>query len=229
MILTTIDRLAIDRDAELIEALRMGEPTAAEQLFAAYGDRAYRLAVRITGNRGDAEEALQDAFWNVIRKIDTFREESSIGSWIYRIVTNTACQKLRRRAQRGAEISLNDVLPLFDQDGRHATLVTDWSSSLDDPAVQRELRDVLESALAELPPPYRAAVVLRDVEGMSTTDVARALGITVATAKTRTHRARLRLRQRLSSVMASAGSRHERPRERNHRSLHRNGDVRAVA
>ena len=218
MMNTTVDRLASHCDADLIEALRVGEPAAAEQLVATYGDRAYRLAVRMTGNREDAEEALQDAFWNVIRKIDTFRGEAAFGSWVYRIVTNAAYQKLRRRAQKGAEIPLDDVLPVFDQDGRHASAITDWSSSADDVALRRELRDVLGSAIAELPPDYRAAIVLRDVEGMSTIEVAEALGITVATVKTRTHRARLRLRQRLSSFM-----------QPDHRHLHRNGDVRAIA
>ncbi|HET9469757.1 MAG TPA: sigma-70 family RNA polymerase sigma factor, partial [Usitatibacter sp.] len=69
-------------------ALRRGDPTAAEDLVAAYGDRASRLANRITGSAQDAEEAVQDAFLSVIRKIDSFRGESAFGSWIYRIVAN---------------------------------------------------------------------------------------------------------------------------------------------
>ena len=196
---TTLDR--IYRDVDLIEALRFGYATAAEQLVATYGDRAYRLAFRITGNREDAEEALQDAFWNVIRKIDTFREDSALGSWIYRIVTNAAYQKVRRRARNDVEIPLDEVMPVVDQDGRHASPITDWSSSVDDVALQRELRDALGAALAELPPHYRAAIVLRDVEGMSTLEVADTLGISVATVKSRTHRARLWLRQRLSNFV----------------------------
>src|SRR5437016_8497542 len=77
-----------DRDWGLVEALRQGEATAAECLVATFGDRACRLAIGITGNQEDAEEAVQDAFWNVIRKIDTFRGESSFRSWIYRITAN---------------------------------------------------------------------------------------------------------------------------------------------
>src|SRR5256884_3999375 len=100
-----------DRDWGLVEALRQGEATAAERLVATFGDRAYRLAIGITGNQQDAEEAVQDAFWSVIQKIDSFRGDSSLGSWIYRIVANAAYQKLRRRAQRRDEISLGDVLP----------------------------------------------------------------------------------------------------------------------
>ena len=88
----------VDRDSQLVKALRLRAPTAAERLVATYGDRAYRLAIGITGNRPDAEEAVQDAFWSVVRKIDTFRGDSSVGSWIYRITANAAYQKLRGRA-----------------------------------------------------------------------------------------------------------------------------------
>ena len=209
---------AIDRDAGLIEALRSREATAAEQLLATYGDRAYRLALRITGNREDAEEALQDAFWNVVWKIDTFRGAAAFGSWVYRIVANAAYQKGRRRAQRGVETPLDDVLPVFDQAGRHASEVTDWSSTVHDAAVQRELREAMASAIGELSPDYRAVIVMRDVEGMSVIEVADALGVLETTVKTRTHRARLQLRKRLARFM-----------ERNDRDPHLNRDVVGVA
>src|SRR2546427_11384524 len=107
----------VDPDAQLVKALRLRAPTAAEQLVATYGDRAYRLAIGITGNGPDAEEAVQDAFWSVVRKIDTFRGDSSVGSWIYRITANAAYQKLRGRAQRRDEISLDEVLPHFTRMG----------------------------------------------------------------------------------------------------------------
>ena len=92
-----------DRDLTLLEALRRREPTAAERLLTTYGERAYRLAVGITGNGPDAEEVVQDALWSVVRKINTFRGESAFGSWLYRIVANAAYQKLRGRqaASRG--------------------------------------------------------------------------------------------------------------------------------
>ena len=86
----------VDVDAQLLEALRRRDPSAAEGLVARFGDRVYRLAMGITRNPQDAEEAVQDAFWNVIRKIDVFRGDSAFGSWLYRIVTNAAYQKLPR-------------------------------------------------------------------------------------------------------------------------------------
>src|SRR5256886_4865222 len=101
----------IDRDRPLVIALRRREPTAAEQLVATYGDRAYRLAIRITGNDADAEEVVQDAFWSVVRKIETFKGESAFGSWLYRIVANAAYQNLRGRRVRRTDRSFDQVLP----------------------------------------------------------------------------------------------------------------------
>jgi RNA polymerase sigma-70 factor, ECF subfamily len=194
----------VDHDGELLAALRRRDRTAAECLVARYGDRAYRLAMGITRNAQDAEETVQDALWSVIQKIDTFRGDSSLGSWIYRIVANAAYQKLRGPARRRDEISLDEVLPLFHEDGRHAGPISDWSASIQDPAMQTELRAALVSAIGELPAAYRAVIILRDVEGLSMAEVAGSLGITVAAAKSRAHRARLFLRQRLAIFMSGA-------------------------
>src|SRR2546428_12367731 len=103
-----------DRDLELLEALRLHEPTAAERLVTTYGERAYRLATSITGNKQDAEEVVQDALWTVFRKIETFRGESAFGSWLYRIVPNAASQKLRARQSRERHLVLDYVLPSLD-------------------------------------------------------------------------------------------------------------------
>ena len=192
----------IDRDGPLVAALRRGDPTAAEDLVAAYGDRACRLATRITGNAQDAEEAVQDAFLSVIRKIDAFRGDSAFGSWLYRIVANAGYQRRRRRRGRGADVSLDKLLPEFDAHGRHVAPVADWSTSVDDPALQTELRMVLTSAIDELPADYRAVVLLRDVEGLSHQEIAEALGLTVANVKARVHRARLFLRRRLDAGLS---------------------------
>src|SRR5207247_4442352 len=122
----------IDRDGSLVAALRRGDPTAAEDLVAAYGDRACRLATRMTGNAPDAEEAVQDAFLSVIRKIDTFRGDSAFGSWLYRIVANAAYQHCRRRGGRVADVSLDRLLPMFDVHGGHVAPAASWSMIADD-------------------------------------------------------------------------------------------------
>ncbi len=193
-------RKAIDPDADLVEQLRREDAPAAEALVRAYGDRAYRLAVRIVGNASDAEEVVQDALWTVVRKIDTFRGDSAFGSWLYRIVANAACQKTRGQ-RRHTELSLDDVLPTFHEDGKHASSISDWSPRVNDPAHHTEMRRALSAALDELPEDYRAVVILRDVEGFSTAEVAATLGLSVANAKTRVHRARLFLRDRLTESL----------------------------
>ena len=193
----------MDPDAALVDALRRGTPEAPEMLVDAYGDRVYRLAVRITGSREDAEEAAQDALWTISRKIDTFKGDSAFGSWLYRIAANAAYQKIRSRKSRSREIALDDVLPGLDGDGRHWEPMDDWSRRVDERAMQNELREVLEDAIAALPPDYRTAIVLHDVEGMSNPDIAEALGISLPAVKSRVHRSRLYLRQRLAAWMDS--------------------------
>ena len=195
----------VDRDRQLVEALRRREPAAAECLVAKYGDRAYRLATGIAGNSQDAEEVVQDAFWTVVRKIDTFRGESAFGSWFYRIVANAAYQRLRRWPGRRSEIPLDEVLPLFHENGQHAAPIADWSPSVDDPSRQTELRMALTAALAELPLHYRAALILHDVEGLSNVAVAETLGLGVPNVKSRVHRARLFLRKRLADIHVDLG------------------------
>ena len=202
MMNTTTDRLPIDRDAALLEALRGHEPAAAEQLVATYGDRAYRLALRIAGNREDAEEVVQDAFYAVLCRIEMFRGDASFGSWVYRIVAKGACQKLQRRRWQRLEIVLDDVLPVFDENGRHVTPSIDWSAAVDDASRDTEVRLALNAALDELLPHYRTALVLRDVEGLSVAEIAEMLGISVANARTRVHRARLFVRKCLTESLA---------------------------
>jgi len=192
-----------DRDRDLMEGLRRHEATAAERLVTTYGDRAYRLARGITGNGEDAEEVVQDVFWTVVRKIDTFRGESAFGSWLYRIAANAAYQKVRGQQSRSAELSLDDVLPLFDEHGRHVAPMADWSARVEDHAVQTELRMALTSAIDKLPADYRTALLLRDVEGLSHVQIAEVLSLNVPTVKSRVHRARLSLRKQLGDTMTT--------------------------
>jgi RNA polymerase sigma-70 factor (ECF subfamily) len=192
-------RPAMDRDASLVEGLRRGEPGATEALIAVYGDRTYRLAMRITGNRSDAEEVAQDAFWTVVQKIETFRGEAAFGSWLYRITANWAYTKLRARRAWHHESSFDEDSLMVDADPPSSH---DWSAHVEDPALQSELQTVLTAALDSLPEDYRAIVMLRDVEGLSPPTVSQVTGLSVAAVKTRTHRARLMLRKRLEEYFS---------------------------
>ncbi len=173
-----VNRARVDADADLVAALRRDEAGAMERLVERYADRVYRLAMRITGSREDAQEVVQDALWTVGRKINTFKGESAFGSWLYRIAANAAYMKLRARRGKGREIALDDVLPALDSGGVHFDPMDDWSLRVDDRALQGELR-----------------------EGMSNPDIADTLGISLPAVKSRVHRSRLLLRKRLSEYM----------------------------
>jgi RNA polymerase sigma-70 factor (ECF subfamily) len=191
----------VDVDADLVAALRSEAPDAAERLVERFGDRVYRLAMRITGSREDAEEAAQDALWTAARKIGMFKGESAFGSWIYRITANAAYQKLRTRRQKSAEIAIDDVMPSLEDDGRHFEPIDDWSNRVDEQALQSELRRVLQEAIDGLPDEYRTALVMHDVEGLSNPDIAETLGISLPAVKSRVHRSRLFVRKKLADYL----------------------------
>jgi len=193
-----------DPDAELVERLRRGEPGGAETLLTTYGDRVYRLAIRITGNQQDAEEVMQDAFWTATRKIDTFKGEAAFGSWLYRVTANAAYQKLRGRQGRKLEVPLDDVAPILDGDAVLPGPPIDWSPRIQEPALQAELRTLLTTAINDLPEDYRTAFLLHDVEGLSNPEIAETLSISLPAVKSRVHRSRLFLRRRLADYMTAA-------------------------
>jgi RNA polymerase sigma-70 factor (ECF subfamily) len=194
----------VDPDAALVEALRKDDGEAMERLVERYADRVYRLALRITGSNEDAEEVTQDALWTAARKIHTFKGDSAFGSWLYRIAANAAYMKLRSRRARAREIGFEDVLPALDEGGVHFEPMDDWSPRVDEQALTAELRRALEAAIDELPPDYRTALVMHDVEGLSNPDIAAALGLSLPAVKSRIHRSRLFLRKRLTDYTAVA-------------------------
>ena len=195
----------MDVDADLVEALRRGDPDAADQLVERHGDRVYRLAARITAMSQDAEEVAQDGLLTVARKIHMFKGGSAFGSWIDRITVAAAYQKLRTRRRQAEGIALDDVLPALDCNGRHFEPMDDWSGRVDERGVQAELRQVLTDAIDALPPDDRTALVLHDVEGVSNSGIAEILGVDASSVKSRVHRARLFARKRLSEYFESAG------------------------
>jgi RNA polymerase sigma-70 factor (ECF subfamily) len=196
-------RKATDPDAALVEQLRGGDAAAAEALVSTYGDRVYRLAMRITGNASDAEEVVQDTLWTASRKIGTFRGAAAFGSWVYRITANAAYQKLRGRRSRRNDVSWEDLAPSFDERSQHVDVAVDWSRRLTDPAIEDELKSILGAAIDELPAEYRTTLILHDVEGLPNPEIARMLHANLGTVKSRVHRARLFLRRRLSDYMGA--------------------------
>ncbi|MBI4607481.1 MAG: sigma-70 family RNA polymerase sigma factor [Candidatus Rokubacteria bacterium] len=190
-------------DRNLVEGLRRGDASAIEALVDRYAGWIHRLARRLLDDPRDAEEVTQDVLLTVVQKIQTFRGDAALSSWLYRIAANAAYQRLRARRSR-AEVSLDAFLPVFDDEGRHVQPVVDWSSQLDDPAVAKESRAAIERSLSRLPEEYRIVILLRDVEGLPNEEVAAALGLSVAAVKSRVHRARLFLRQELAPLFSPA-------------------------
>jgi len=188
-----------DRDEDLVTGLRDREREAAEVLVARYADRLYRLAIRITGSEQDAEEVVQDALWTATRKIDTFRGDSALGTWLHRIAVNTANQKRRARRSRRNEVSRDDLF--FGGQAQPGAPASDWSAKMEDPALQTELRRVLTSAIDDMRVGYCTSFLLHDVEGLSIHEISALLRVRVSTVKSRVHRARLFLRGRLAGYM----------------------------
>ena len=195
-------------DDALLARLARGEASAVETLMERYGGRCYRLAFGVVRNAADAEEIVQDVFLNVMRKHASFEGRSALGSWIHRITVNTALNK-RRGKRSEVEIPLEDYLPTFKPDGHRegerALLVADWSQSPDHELTSAEIRRVVREGIELLPPPYRAILVMRDVEELSNEETAEALGETVAAVKSRLHRARMALREYLNGRLHAGG------------------------
>ena len=188
-------------EIELIERLRAGDSSAVDDLAAAYGPRIYQLAFRYMKNKEDAEEVAQDVLLKVVRKIEAFRGDSALSSWIYRITFNAAMSRLRNsKFTRPAEVSAEDVFAAADSaDGTRAPRETpDWTNLADDAFMRGQLRARLDAAMQELPPIYRIPVVLRDIQGLSTEEASQMLQVKTQTLKSRLHRGRLILRHRLA-------------------------------
>jgi RNA polymerase sigma-70 factor (ECF subfamily) len=197
--------MRVEAELELVGRLRAGDASALEMLMDQYAAKVHRLAYAITRNTGDAEEVVQDVFLAVFRKVESFEGRAALGSWIYRVTTNTALNK-RRGKRQTVETPLEEFLPTYradgHRDGDREFLLADWSRTPEHELLSREGRAVIDGALDTLPERYRAVLVLRDVEGLSNEQAAEALGESVASVKSRLHRARMALREQLTRVYA---------------------------
>lgn len=189
-----------EAELALIARLRAGDSSAVTDLAAAYGPKIHQLAFRYMKNREDAEEVAQDVLLKVFKKIEAFRGDSALSSWIYRITFNAAMSRLRNsKFSRPFEVSDEAVLAGNDDgDRRTSREAADWSSLADEMFLRGQMRDRLEDAMKDLPPIYRIPVVLRDIEGLSTEEASQLLKVKSQTLKSRLHRGRLILRQRLA-------------------------------
>ena len=187
-------------ETNLVERLRLQDESALAELSSVYGAKIFQLAFRYVKNREDAEEVVQDVLLKVFRKIDAFRGDSALSSWIYRITFNTAMSRLRHtRAARMAEVPELPVGTANQGESAHrAYEPADWSNLADETMLRQQMRERLFEAVEDLPAIYRAPVILRDLKGLTTEEASLQLRVKDQTLKSRLHRGRLLLRDRLS-------------------------------
>ena len=181
-------------DLALVERAVCGDRAAFESLVRRHERRVFRVSLAVLGNAEDAEEAMQDAFIKAYRHLAQFRRESKFTTWLTRITINEAVQKRRGR---------RDFVSLDDSRGTEGWFTPrrteSWRADPEKLYGKQELREIVEAAIRELPPIYREAFVLRDVEEMAAEEAAEAIGITVGALKSRLLRARLMVREALAS------------------------------
>lgn len=188
-------------DEALAARAAAGDGCAFEEIVQRYQARVFRLACRLTSDT-DAPDVLQETFLQVYRHLPSFRGESLFGTWVYRIATNAALMH-RRTSTRHPGEPLDAFLPRFGADGTHVATPAELqiTSRADELLDQQVLAEKAREGIARLPDLYRDAFVLRDLEGMSTSEVAQVLGIEAAAVRQRVHRARLMLRGYLSHLV----------------------------
>jgi RNA polymerase sigma-70 factor, ECF subfamily len=195
----------MERQAEtgLARQLLSGEPGAFDRFVEHFRSKIFNYSWLMCGQREDAEEVAQETLLRVFEKFAELREPERVRPWVFRIAKN-ACLTKRRRSlfapSAKQEISLDSLMPArYGKDGQVKLEIADWSRLPEDQAMQAEAQRELRKAIRDLPELYRAVILLRDVEELTTQETAQILEVTEDVVKTRLHRARLMVRQQLDA------------------------------
>jgi RNA polymerase sigma-70 factor, ECF subfamily len=185
-------------ERELVARAQAGDVAAFERLAGADTDRLYAVVLRLVGDRGEAEDVVQEALLRAWRGIGRFKGRSMFSTWLYRIAVNEANRALEKRGRAGTSVPVDDG---------SVQIPTPRGEGPASQAEHEELREALDLAIAELAPPYRTALVLRDIEGLSTRESAAIAGVGEGAFKSRLHEARMKVRSALSdaALIAPAG------------------------
>jgi RNA polymerase sigma-70 factor (ECF subfamily) len=205
--------IASNPESVLIASILAGERDKFHDLIRPYERQIYLTAFSVVKNEAEAEDIVQEAALRAYRKLASFRGESKFSTWLMAITLNEARQRLRRNKSASTD-SLDEKIE--GEGGVTPAVLTDWREIPSAVLERSEIRSLLESAIAELPPSFREIVILRDVEEMNVNETAEALGISVSLVKVRLHRARLMLQKILAPRLQM-----ETKAERKHRSLWR--------
>jgi RNA polymerase sigma-70 factor (ECF subfamily) len=195
-------------EPELARRLMAGDVGAFDRFVEHFRAKVFQYSRLMCGQREDAEEVAQDTLLKVFESFDRLREPERVRQWVFRIARN-ACLMKRRKSVFAPEreLSLDEFLPVVSGSGQGARMqIADWSGLPDDRLLQREMKDVIEAAIAWLPPDYRSVILLRDVEELSTAEAAELLDVTADVVKTRLHRARLALRKKLDEYLRTSAA-----------------------
>ena len=198
----TADPSRLD-ELSCLESMRRGDPGCLGDFFELWGDRLYRLALRLTADPATAEDVVQEAFVKLMAGAGRIEGRSRLATWLYRVVYNASIDRLRDRKRTVPVPEEGD-----DETPPMPALLVDFLSP-EEMLKDEETRRALDDGIAALPPSLRAAFLLRDVEGLSTAEAAEALSLTETNLKVRLHRARLLLRERLSAFVAGRAGRRE--------------------
>ena len=195
---------ALDDDMVLVEASMSGDIAAFEELVRRYDSKLLRIALQVTHNQEDAQEAVQETFLKAYQKLNQFRGNSKLSTWLIRIALNESLMTLRRRRRHTQELPLE----YEDPNGQNLPLdVADWSPNPEQLYSRSQFQEILRKALEELPPALRVVFVLRDVEVLSIKETAAALDVDPNVVKVRLLRARLQLREKLSKFFRPSSGR----------------------
>ena len=185
-----------DKDFDLIQAINSGEVEKFQDLVKRYEAKLYNFSLRMCRDPSDAEDMIQDTFLNVFRYLKNFRHETKFKNWLYKVAAST-CFKKRRKSKFAPdkELSLEEFLPKDETE--KPDHVPQWALMPLDKLLNEELAGVINKAIITLPKKYRMVILLRDIEGFSTTETAQILNLSPSNVKVRLHRSRLYLRDKL--------------------------------
>ena len=195
----TRDEVALARD------LLAGAPGAFDSFVEVFRSKIFHYAQMVCGQPEDAEEVAQDTLLKVFSNIGQLREPERVKAWVFRIARNECLMRKRKSVFAPTqELSLDAFLPHKDSDDGRRLEIADWSALPDDQALRAELKEVVHTAIGQLPEIYRSVILLRDIEELTTEEAAEVLDISREAVKTRLHRARLAVRQMLDEYMKGA-------------------------
>jgi RNA polymerase sigma-70 factor (ECF subfamily) len=192
-----------DSDFDMVKRAQQGDADAFASLFHQHKARIYSVCLRMTNNTAEAEDLTQDAFLQVFRKLATFRGDSALSTWLYRIAVNTVLMHFRKKALR--QISLDEP---YNQDAK--TVRREYGSR-DDRLTGSVDRIALARAIKELPDGYRTIFLLHEVEGYEHQEIAELLDCSVGNSKSQLHKAKLRIRELLGRSREEADAAAARP------------------